>query len=160
MIRQSYFRDVKNFDFKKLWANCVEFWLDAAENFGKDREVFFSFSNCMKKQPNSYWWLLLTDIPPIAVYRRGTNKHLCWCWGFQRGGRCNTCTYSVFYGLLLADRLKLSNKRLERTYTYHTYYTSPCLKPSALDITPNHFTLDFSRRCFNELNLLCQQMLN
>jgi len=32
----------------------------------------------------------------------------------------------------LADRLKLSNERLERTYTYHTSYTSPCLKPSAL----------------------------
>jgi len=27
--------------------------------------------------------------------------------------------------------LKISNERLERTYTYHTSYTSRCLKPSA-----------------------------
>jgi len=33
---------------------------------------------------------------------------------------------TLFYGLLLADRLKLSNERLERTYTS---YTSPCLNP-------------------------------
>jgi len=31
----------------------------------------------------------------------------------------------------MANRLKLSNERLERTYTYHTSYTSSCLKPSA-----------------------------
>ena len=50
--------------------------------------------------------------------------------GFWTGGRCIRCTYSVLSGLLLADRLKLSNERLERTYTYHT--SLPCLKPSAL----------------------------
>ena len=31
----------------------------------------------------------------------------------------------------MADRLKLSNGRLERTYTYHTSFISPCLKPPA-----------------------------
>jgi len=54
-------------------------------------------------------------------------EQCCQCWGFQRGGRCGRCTYSALYGLLFADRLKLSNEKLERTYTYHTSYTSPCL---------------------------------
>jgi len=62
----------------------------------------------------------------------GVRSQFDLCWGFQRGGRCSRCTYSVLYGLLLADRLKSSNERLERTYTNHTLYTSPCLKPSAL----------------------------
>ena len=62
-----------------------------------------------------------------------TEIKLCpQCWGLWTGGRCGRCTYSLLSGLLLADRLKLSNERLERTYTNHTSYTSPCLKPSHL----------------------------
>jgi len=54
------------------------------------------------------------------------------------------------YGLLLAELLKLSHERLERTYTYHTSYTLPCLKPSPLLlISPArylHTSLKNSRR--------------
>jgi hypothetical protein len=67
------------------------------------------------------------------------------CSGFQRGGRCSRCTYSALSGLLLANRLKLSSERLERTYTNHTFYLSPCLKPSALVLAyfVRNFTSDF-----------------
>jgi len=48
--------------------------------------------------------------------------------GFKEGGG----VVGVRTKCYMADRLKLSNERLERTYTNHTSYTSPCLKPSPL----------------------------
>jgi len=60
------------------------------------------------------------------------------CSGFWSGGRCRRCTYSAWSGLLLADRLKLSNERPERTYTYPTFYTSSYFKPSELIYRSSH----------------------
>ena len=48
--------------------------------------------------------------------------------GFKEGGGV------VGVRLLLADRMKLFSERLERTYTNHTSYSSPCLKPSAQNL--------------------------
>ena len=86
--------------------------------------------------------------------KRWVERWLGACGGFQRGGRCSRCSYSVLYVLLLADKLKLSNERLDRTYTCHTSYTSPCLKPSALvEFVLLHFELPF---CFDWTSVLQQ----
>jgi len=65
----------------------------------------------------------------LEIVVSNANGEIALCSGFWNGGRCSRCTHSAWSGLLLADRLKLSNERLERTYSYYTSYTMPCLKP-------------------------------
>ena len=70
------------------------------------------------------------SVPASFAMPSSRYPRVCCAEGFKEK-RCGRCTYSVLYGLLLADRLKLSNERLESIHTYHTSYTSPCLQPSA-----------------------------
>jgi len=47
--------------------------------------------------------------------------------------RCSRCTYSVWSGSLLADRLKLKTRK--ELYTHYTSYTSPSSKPWVLSLS-------------------------
>jgi len=50
----------------------------------------------------------------------------------------------------LADRLKLTNERLERTYTNHTSYTSPCLKQTPPAVVVGVDPAKYSKRLLLE----------
>jgi len=67
----------------------------------------------------------------ITIQYDGCHDRQSSAQGFEQGGGVVGVRTRCYLASYWPNRLKLSNERLERTHTYHTSYTSPCLKPSA-----------------------------